>query len=359
MKILIASDAWHPQVNGVVRTLSKVSAELNALGHEIRMVTPDQFRTIPAPSYPEIRLAIWPHRGVRRAIESFQPDAIHVATEGPLGWAVRRHCLRRGWPYTTSYTTRFPEYLHARWRVPLSASYAVLRAFHNRGAGTMVATETMREALRGRGFDQIVPWTRGVDTDTFKPIAEPVLAYPRPIWLYAGRVALEKNIEAFLDLPLEGTKVVVGQGPQLESLRAKYSGVVFTGYRVNGELARTYASADVFVFPSRTDTFGLVMLEALASGVPVAAFPVPGPLDVIGATGTGVLDEDLHGACQRALLIPREHCRRHALQYSWRRCAEKFVENLVPIGGLMEVNAQCAPALSTWAESPRRPDAPG
>jgi glycosyltransferase involved in cell wall biosynthesis len=339
MRILIASDAWHPQVNGVVRTLSKVSAELAALGHEVRMVTPDLFRTIPAPSYPEIRLALWPRRGVQRAIEEFRPDAVHLATEGPLGWAVRRYCLRHGWPYTTSYTTRFPEYLRARWRIPLAASYAVLRALHNRGAGTMVATETMRQELRGRGFDKIVPWTRGVDTDYFKPVEEPVLDYPRPIWLYAGRVALEKNLEAFLDLELDGTKVVVGQGPQLQSLRAKYPDVVFTGYRTNGELARTYASADVFVFPSRTDTFGLVMLEALASGVPVAAFPVPGPLDVIGDTGVGVLDEDLQKACQRALLIPRELCRRHALRYSWRRCAEKFLENLAPIGGKSEREA--------------------
>jgi glycosyltransferase involved in cell wall biosynthesis len=211
----------------------------------------------------------------------------------------------------------------------------------------MVATETMRTELRDRGFDKIVPWTRGVDTNYFKPIAEPVLDYPRPIWLYAGRVALEKNLEAFLNLKLDGTKVVVGQGPQLQSLRAKYPDVVFTGYRANGELARTYASADVFVFPSRTDTFGLVMLEALASGVPVAAFPVPGPLDVIGTTGTGVLDEDLRRACLRALLIPRHLCRRHALRYSWRRCAERFVENLAPAGGLIEINAQCASALCT------------
>ena len=337
MRILIVSDAWHPQVNGVVRTLTKVTAELAALGHETRVISPEGFRTIPAPSYPEIRLALRPGPRLAREIEAFRPEAIHLATEGPLGWAARRYCMKRGLPFTTSYTTRFPEYLHARWRVPLAWSYAVLRRFHNAGAGTMVATDSMGCELAARGFTGLLPWSRGVDTEHFRPQPKAFLPFPRPIWLTAGRVAVEKNLEAFLSLELPGTKVVVGAGPQLEELRSRFPRAVFAGYRVNGELARYYAAADEFVFPSRTDTFGLVMLEALASGVPVAAYPVPGPLDVIGHSGVGVLDEDLARACRAALEISPEACRRYALQYSWERCARLFIENLRPIGP-----AECA-----------------
>lgn len=345
MKILIISDAWKPQVNGVVRTLSKLQPELEALSHEVLLLTPDQFRTIPAPSYPEIRLALVPGRQVARTIEAVRPDAIHLATEGPLGWAGWRYCRRHGVPFTTSYTTQFPEYLHKRWRVPLSWSYAVLRRFHNGSAGTLVATASMRRALEQWGFRVLREWTRGVDRKLFKPTDKHLLDFPRPIYLSAGRVATEKNLEAFLGLELEGTKVVVGAGPELARLRAKYPDARFLGYRENGELAGAYASADVFVFPSRTDTFGLVMLEALASGVPVAAYPVPGPLDVIGDSGPGVLDEDLGKAVREALKIPAATCRKYALRFTWRRCAEMFVQNLQPVQWAAELSGEFTPAV--------------
>ncbi len=347
MRILIISDAAPPQVNGVVRTLSHLERELAALGHAVLIITPDGFRTIPAPSYPEIRLSLRPGGRLAALIEGFEPEAIHLATEGPLGWAGRRYCLRHGLPYTTSYTTRFPEYLHARWRVPLRWSYGVLRRFHGRGAGTMVATPSMRAELEHWGFTNLRPWTRGVDTSLFRPHPDAMCPWPRPVLLYAGRVAVEKNIEAFLRLDVPGTKVVVGAGPQLAELRQAYPEAEFPGYIVNGKLAAVYASADVFVFPSRTDTFGLVMLEALASGVPVAAFPAPGPLDVIGDSGAGVLDEDLGRAVGQALTISREHCRDYALSYSWQRCARLFLEHLAVIGA-------AAPATGTAAASAPR-----
>ena len=331
MRILIVSDAWLPQVNGVVRTLSKVIAELQKLGHDVLVVHPGQFRTLPAPSYPEIRLALRPGPRLSALADAFAPEAVHLATEGPLGWCGRRYCLRRGYPFTTSYTTRFPEYLHARWRLPPAWSYAALRRYHNASAGILVATETIRSDLAARGFAPIKPWTRGVDTDYFRPQDKSWLDLPRPVHLYVGRVAVEKNIEAFLRLSLSGSKVVVGKGPQLAELRARYPDVHFAGYRENGELARYYAAADVFVFPSRTDTFGLVMLEALAAGVPVAAFPVPGPLDVIGDSGAGVLDEHLGRAIEAALRIDPRRCREHALRYSWLACTDRMLGHLVPI----------------------------
>ena len=331
MKILIVTDAWAPQVNGVVRTLTKVTQELQKMGHTILVIHPGQFRTVPAPSYPEIPLAIWPGPRLRDLADAFEPDAVHLATEGPLGWAGRRYCLNRGYPFTTSYTTRFPEYLHARWRVPLGWSYAVLRRFHNASAGILVATETIRAALAERGFRPIRPWTRGVDTEYFRPQDKSWLDLPRPVHLYVGRVAMEKGLEAFLELKLPGSKLIVGKGPQLEALRVRYPDVHFAGYWENGELTRFYAAADVFVFPSRTDTFGLVMLEALASGVPVAAFPVPGPLDVIGDSGAGALHEDLGQAIAMARRIDPAHCRAHAERYSWLACADRLVGHLVPI----------------------------
>lgn len=331
MKILMVTDAWHPQVNGVVRTLTKVIGELQGMGHDVLVIHPGQFRTIPAPSYPEIRLAVWPGPRLAALTDAFEPDAVHLATEGPLGWAGRRYCLRRGYPFTTSYTTRFPEYLQARWHVPLAWSYAVLRHFHNASSGILVATESIAATLAARAFRPIKPWTRGVDTDYFRPQDKGWLQLPRPVQLYVGRVAVEKGLEAFLDLELEGSKVIVGQGPQLDALKARYPDAHFVGYKENGELARYYAAADVFVFPSRTDTFGLVMLEALASGVPVAAFPVPGPLDVIGDSGAGVLDEDLGKAIAGALRIDPARCRKHAQRFSWLACADRLVGHLVPI----------------------------
>ena len=333
MRILLVSDAWFPQINGVVRTLSRVKQELEAQGHEFEVISPDLFRTVACPTYPEIRLALFPGKRLRGKIETFAPEAIHIATEGPLGIAARRYCLRRSLPFTTSYHTKFPEYVSARIPVPTALGYAVMRWFHGPSRGVMVATPTLRQDLEARGFTNVKSWSRGVDVEQFKPRSAPALDLPRPIFLYVGRVAVEKNIEDFLrlDLPL-GTKVVVGDGPQLPSLKARYPEAVFTGAKQGEELAHHYSSADVFVFPSRTDTFGLVMLEALASGVPVAAYPVPGPNDVVGGQGVGVLDKDLGFAALQALAIPPQRCRAHAIKHSWTACAEQFLGNLEPFG---------------------------
>lgn len=331
MHILVVTDAWFPQVNGVVRTLDTIGRELAGLGHDIRFFTPQDCRTVPCPSYPEIRLAVGARRRVRRVIEDARPDAIHIATEGPLGHAARRHCLRHGLPFTTAYHTRFPEYVHARWRVPLGLGYAVMRRFHRPSRGVMVATPSVEAALAARGFTNFRRWSRGVDLDLFRPRDKGFLDFPRPISLFVGRVAVEKNLGAFLGLDLPGTKCVVGDGPALAELRARYPEARFLGAKSGEDLARAYAAADVFVFPSLTDTFGLVLLEALASGVPVAAYPVAGPLDVIGGSGAGVLDADLGRAVRAALEIPPERCRAHALTYSWRNSAEQFLGNLIPL----------------------------
>jgi glycosyltransferase involved in cell wall biosynthesis len=330
MRIQIVTDAWHPQVNGVVRTIETVSGVLRGMGHEVDLVTPSGFTTIPCPTYPEIRLALGACRGVAQAVARFRPEAIHVATEGPLGLAARGLCRRRGMPFTTSFHTRFPEYIHARVRFPISWSYALVRRFHNAAARTMVATETLRHELAGRGFGTLVLWGRGVDETLFRPRDEPLFDDRRPVFLYVGRVAVEKNVEDFLRLDLPGTKVVVGDGPQLERFRVRYPDVRFTGAKAGADLARHYAAADVFVFPSRTDTFGNVVLEALACGVPVAAYPVAGPQDVIGDAPVGALDDDLRAAALRALSIPREACRAFALTRTWRASAEQFLANLAP-----------------------------
>ncbi|MGQ4273094.1 glycosyltransferase family 4 protein [Terrihabitans sp. B22-R8] len=329
MRILIVTDAWHPQVNGVVRTLDRVASEVRRMGHEVQVLTPNEFRTVPLPSYPEIRLAITPPGAVARHVSLFAPDHLHIATEGPLGQAARRACLNRGWSFTTSYHTRFPEYLRARLPVPERWSYAFLRRFHNAGRGTLVATASLRAELAERGFTKLRPWTRGVDSELFRPRESSVLDLPRPIFLSVGRVAVEKNIEAFLSLDLPGTKVVVGEGPALASLQAQFPDAVFLGKHTGEDLARLYASADVFVFPSLTDTFGIVVLEALASGLPVAAYPVTGPLDVVGGTGAGVLDKDLRKAALAALDIPREKARELALKHSWEECARMFVNEMI------------------------------
>ncbi|EWY40354.1 GDP-mannose-dependent alpha-mannosyltransferase [Skermanella stibiiresistens SB22] len=333
MRILIVSDAWHPQVNGVVRTLMTVRDELQKLGHSVEVIGPDRFRTIPMPSYPEIRLALGAGRKLERLIRAHDPGAIHIATEGPLGFAARRYCLRNGIPFTTAYHTRFPEYVRDRMPVPLALSYALVRRFHAPAAAVMVATQTIEDALKARGFTNIRRWSRGVDTDLFHPRDKAFLSDPRPISLYVGRVSVEKNLEAFLKLDLPGTKYVVGDGPQLEEYRNRYPAAKFVGARHGEELAKFYAAADVFVFPSRTDTFGLVLLEALASGVPVAAFPVPGPLDVIDDPAVGCLDDDLAHAIEAALAIPAEPCRDHAMKWSWRASAEQFLNNLRPLRG--------------------------
>jgi len=329
VKILIASDAWSPQVNGVVRTLKSILPELDTMGHTVTTLTPEMFATVPCPFYPEIRLAFGAAKPAAMLIEQASPDAIHIVTEGPLGFAVRRWCLSRGFGFTTAYHTRFPEYLAARCAIPSRVTYGVLRRFHAPARGIMVATESMRAALSAKGFRNLRPWSRGVDPAKFDPShRQEDIGFKRPIFLSVGRVALEKNLPAFLDLGLPGSKLVVGEGPQLERLRRRYPNAHFLGRIENGALARLYASADVFVFPSRTDTFGLVLLEALASGLPVAAFPVPGPLDVIGNSDIGVLSEDLRAAALAALEIPRTVCRDHALRYTWRHCARQFVEQL-------------------------------
>jgi glycosyltransferase involved in cell wall biosynthesis len=340
MRLLLVTDAWFPQVNGVVRTLSTVKRELESRGHVVETVTPDRFRTIPCPTYPEIRLAVRPGRELERTIEYFDPDRIHVATEGPLGLAARSACRKLGLPFTSAFHTRFAEGIHARFRIPTRWTYRGLRWFHSAAARTMVSTPSLRAELTHRGFRNIVAWSRGVDTELFRPRGDAFLDLPRPIHLCVGRVAVEKNLEAFLRLPLEGTKLVVGDGPDLARLRREYPDAVFAGMKSGEELARCYAASDVFVFPSRTDTFGLVLLEALASGLPVAAFPVTGPLDVVTSTDVGALDEDLHAAIRRARGLDPAACRRFALRYSWSRCADEFASHLEP------VRTSAIPALS-------------
>ena len=332
MRILIVSDAWFPQVNGVVRTLSVVADKLTAMGDTVEVIGPDRFRNLPMPGYAEIRLAIAPKRRLAKLVAEFAPEIIHIATEGPLGWAMRGLCRRNKWPFTTAFHTRFPEYLEARTRIPADWSWRAMRRFHEAGDGTFAATASLRQELARRGFTKIRAWTRGVDLEKFNPASRDEWpGLPRPVFLYAGRVAIEKNIEAFLALDLPGSKVVVGDGPALPALRQKFPEVTFTGYRENGALARSYAGADVFVFPSRTDTFGLVLLEALAAGTPVAAFPVTGPIDVITDERVGALDEDLRAACLRALDCDRGMARRHAEAWSWDACVAQFRAALVPI----------------------------
>ena len=329
MRVLIATDAWHPQVNGVVRTLTSLARTAKGLGVDIEFLSPDGFRTYPLPTYPGLRLALFPGRGaIARRIEQHGPDAIHIATEGPIGHAVRAYCVRRGLPFTTSYTTRFPEYISARAPIPESWIYAGLRRFHNSGAVTMVATPSLMAELKARGFERIGMWTRGVDTNLFRPDRAIELPFPRPIFVCVGRVAVEKNLEAFLSLDLPGTKMVVGTGPCEAELKRKFPDAKFMGQIENGNLAAHVASADVFVFPSRTDTFGVVQLEALASGLPIAAFPVTGPKDVIADHPVGVLDEDLRAACLAALELDRAACRAFALNYSWENSARQFIGHL-------------------------------
>jgi len=317
--------------------MERVVDHLRAAGDAVAVLGPADVRTVPAPGYPEIRLALLPGRRLRALVDGFAPEAVHVATEGPLGWAMRRLCRARGWPFTTSFHTRFPDYLRARAGVPAAWSWAAMRRFHAPSAAVLAATDSLVRELEGRGFARVRPWSRGVDTARFRPDAaaeagDPFAGLPRPVFLHAGRMAVEKNIGAFLSLDLPGTKVVVGDGPQRAALQRRHPGAVFLGYRENGALAAAYAAADAFVFPSRTDTFGLVLLEALASGTPVAAYPVHGPLDVIGAAPVGALDADLRAACLRALGTDRAACRSHAEGFSWAACAARFREALVPLG---------------------------
>ena len=333
MKILVATDAWQPQRNGVVRALQQTAAAAAGLGVVFEFLTPDQFRTVPLPFYREIELTLASPAAVARRITGASADHVHIATEGPLGLLARAACRRAGRPFTTSYLTKFPEYLAARAPVPLAATYAALRWFHNAGNGLMVVTASLERELAARGFRNLMRWTRGVDASLFRPQPDADLGLKRPVFLHVGRVAVEKNIEAFLALELPGSKVVVGDGPQRVQLQQRYPQAIFVGAKDGEELAWHYAAADVLVFPSKTDVFGNVMLEALAAGVPVAAYPVAGPLDVIGEAPVGVLDNALQCACLAALDIPRERCRDFALRHSWEASARLFVGNVETVLG--------------------------
>ena len=327
-RILMVTDAWRPQVNGVVHTLERLTATLKTFGVEVQFLTPNLFRTLPMPTYPDIRLALTTPGRVHRMLDDSGADHIHIVTEGPLGLMARRYCRARGLPFTTSYHTLFPEYVSARLPISENWTYNWLRKFHNSGQGTMVATPSMARDLEARGFDKLQPWTRGVDIGLFTPDKRAELEFPRPIFLCVGRVAVEKNLPAFLDLDLPGSKLVVGDGPELARLKARYPDAHFLGHRPNEELTRLYASSAVRVCPGRTDTFGNVIIEALASGTPVAGFPVTGPIDIVGDGFGGIVSDDLGYAALTALDIDRDAARERAMRYTWNACAEMFMDNI-------------------------------
>ena len=331
MKIAIVTDAWYPQINGVVRTLTKTREGLEALGHEVMMITPEPFRTVPCPTYPEIRLSIFPGRVVSAQLRTFGPDHLHIATEGPLGLVARNFARRNQLAFTTAYHTRFPEYVRSRVLVPLSWTYAFLRWFHGPGDAVMAPTNAVVSDLKTWRIGNPVIWPRGVDLDLFKPAedAKAKADTKHPVFINVGRVSVEKNLEAFLDLDLPGEKWIVGGGPALEAMKARYPDVTFFGAKDMKDLPEIYNRADVFVFPSRTDTFGLVLLEAMACGLPVAAYPVTGPIDVVGGSKAGVLDEDLGTAAKAALKISRKAARKHAETFSWSAATDIFAAHLV------------------------------
>jgi glycosyltransferase involved in cell wall biosynthesis len=330
LRILLVTDAWQPQLNGVVVTLGNTIRWLERWGHEVRVLSPLGFRTMPMPTYPEIPLALFPRKEVARHVREFEPHAVHIATEGPLGLAARAHCLKHGLSFTTAYHTCFPEYVRARFGVPLAWTYAWLRRFHAPSSAILVSTPAIRALLEQRGFGNIADWSRGVDLDLFKPAADRFTDLRRPVFAFVGRVAVEKNLAAFLSLDLPGTKLVVGDGPQRKELEKRFPDAVFVGTKYGAELASYFQRADVFVFPSRTDTFGLVLIEAMACGTPVAAFPVRGPIDVVKDASAGVLDADLGAAAMAALALDREKVRRYAERYSWEHSSRQFVSSLVP-----------------------------
>jgi glycosyltransferase involved in cell wall biosynthesis len=333
MRLAIVTDAWLPQVNGVVTTLQRTRDVLEAWGHAVTVLSPDQFPTVPCPTYPEIRLALLPGRRVATLLDRFEPDAIHIAAEGPLGLAAAGYCARRSRSFTTSYHTQFPQYLRKRAPIPERWSYAFLRRHHHRASRTLVATEHQRLDLAAHGFRNVVIWSRGVDTELFKPCGREHLDLPRPIFAYVGRVAVEKNLDAFLGLDLPGRKVMIGDGPDRAGLERRYPDAQFLGYRFGVDLAQCLSSTDVFVFPSRTDTYGLVMLEAMACGTPVAAYPVTGPIDVVNHLHDGVLDDNLRAAALAALKVDRDACRRTALSRTWEKAASQFMSHLVRTRG--------------------------
>ncbi len=332
MRILLVTDAWAPQVNGVVMTLVNTIRWLERLGHEVAVISPEGFRTMPMPTYPEIPLALFPQREVSRRIRMLDADAIHIATEGPLGSAARRHCLREGLSFTTAYHTCFPEYVKPRFGVPLAWTYAFMRRFHAPSSAVLVATPAIRALLEERGFSNVADWSRGVDTDLFTPSNSNARfeEYERPVFLNVGRVAVEKNLPAFLSLDLPGTKLVVGDGPDRKMLERRFPKAVFVGAKHGLELASYFQRADAFVFPSLTDTFGLVLVEAMACGTPVAAFPVRGPIDVVKDGCAGVLDKDLGAAALAALALDREKVRRYGQRFTWEASTRQFLASLVP-----------------------------
>jgi glycosyltransferase involved in cell wall biosynthesis len=329
MRILIATDAWHPQVNGVLRTLTTVAETLTSRGETVRFLNPEGMFTVGVPSYRDIRLGVPRPGEIADRIAAAKPDAIHIATEGSIGHLVRRYCLRRSMSFTTSFHTRFADYAAARWPVPKELAWAWLRWFHNAGRATMASTPSLIGELTARGFRKVIRWPRGVDTELFHPDNGRRLDLPRPIFLSVGRVAVEKNLDAFLALDLPGTKVVVGDGPARPDLTRRYPSAVFLGEKRGRDLAALYAAADVFVFPSRTDTYGLVLLEALSSGTPVAGFPVAATQDVVAQAPVAVLDGDLRTACLGALTLSRSACREYARTMTWQESARCFMVNLV------------------------------
>jgi len=331
MKILIVSDAWEPQVNGVVRTLKMTRRELELKGHQTELISPLGFRSIPCPTYPEISLALTLRREVERRVDEFAPDCLHIATEGPLGWLARSIALRRGWPFTTAYHSRFPEYVKARIGVPVAWTYALLRRFHNAATYTLAPTPAIVADLQTRGFSGARLWSRGVDLQLFNASGARDEAAKRPVFLYVGRIAVEKQVDQFLRLDLPGEKWVAGEGPERARLQARFPQARWFGVLDGAALAQLYRAADVMVFPSVTDTFGLVMVEAMACGTPVAAFPVPGPIDVVGDSGGGVLHADLRQACLQALALPRDAVRRRAEQFTWSAAADQMLAALQTI----------------------------
>lgn len=340
MTIVIVTDAWHPQVNGVVRSLAMTVERARRRGIAVDTITPDQFRTVPCPTYPEIRLAVGCGAKVGRQLDAIQPGSVHLASEGPLGWAARRWCIARGRRFTTSFHTRFPDYVSVRTGLPADWIWPVMRRFHGRADRTFAVTRTLADELERRGIGPVHLWPLGVDLALFRPDVTPhpaMAALPRPILLNVGRVAVEKNLEAFLDSKVAGTKVIVGDGPALASLRQRFPAALFLGTLHGAELASAYAAADLFVFPSRTDTFGLVNIEALSAGLPVAAFPVAGPLDILGPDGRGVhggtraigaLSDDLASAIRAALTAEPSACVAEARHYDWDACTDRFLAGL-------------------------------